>query len=344
MAMFSMALLIVGVGGILLGLGWALVDAPSWPNLKPAVAGALLVSSGLMVPLDGSEDRTLMMRNGDTQQPIPISSSSSVDDLQLAVWPTVSTRMQFACGTDRKGRPTCWGEPVAIGDTPTVQIALGRKHGCALRTTGQADCWGSARTHNQSLAQRRFTALASTLETTCGIATDGTIDCWGDELAAPPAGQRFTSISGGAHHFCAITTEGEAVCWGDNSEAQATPKPGPFTAVSAGHFHTCGIQKDSTVTCWGRNHEGQSTAPSTRFRQLSSGWAHTCGINQRGRLECWGCNSKSSAVALVPTDACRPPPGQFVALSSGDLWKSCAISAEGQSQCWGGLDYERGMQ
>ena len=339
MAMFSMALLIVGAGGILLGLGWALVDAPSWPNLKPAVVGTLLVVGGLAVPLDGAEHRPQTTRTTDTP-PVVATDAPSGADLNLAIWPTVATRIQFACGTNLKGKPRCWGEPVAIGTAPTAQIALGRKHGCALRTTGQAECWGTAKGQNQTLSQKRFTALASTLETTCGLTKEGTIDCWGDDIGTPSADQRFTSLSGGAYHFCALTTAGEAICWGENTEAQATPKPGPFTTLSAGHFHTCAIQKDSTVACWGRDHEGQSTPPNSRFRQISSGWAHTCGINQRGRLECWGCESKASSVALEPTNACRPPQGQFVAVSSGDLWESCAINTEGQAQCWGGLAYE----
>ena len=343
MAMFSMALLIVGVGGILLGLGWAWVDAPSWPNLKPAVIGALLVGGGLAVPLDRDEGPTHTKSATDTP-PAAAAQTSSAEDLNLAVWPTVATRIQFACGTNLKGKPRCWGEPVAIGTAPTAQIALGRKHGCALRTTGQAECWGTAKEHNQTLLQKRFTALAATLETTCGLTQEGTIDCWGDAMDTPPPEQRFTNISGGAHHFCALTPDGEAVCWGDNTEAQATPQPGPFIALSAGHFHTCGIQKDSTVACWGRNHEGQSSPPNDRFRQISSGWAHTCGINQRGRLACWGCDSKAASVALEPTTACRPPQGQFVAVSSGDLWESCAINTEGQPECWGGLAYEGGPQ
>ena len=372
MAFLSMLLLILGVGGVLLGIGWCVTDGLTKSSLKPAGVGLVMVSVGMSIPVGNT------MVDADPRNPEAVidapppdvgpppgpppeghpmpgkhpppghingpppghTSGPAMADLNLATWPTVATRVRFACATDAKGMASCWGEPVAIGDKPVTQIALGREHGCALATTGQAECWGTANPENQRLRQQRFIALASTLEATCGLSKKGALHCWGDTTGTPPTNLRYRSISGGAAHFCALDTSGEAVCWGDNSEGQATPIEGPYTAISAGHFHTCGLRTDSMVQCWGRVQEGQSTPPPTRFRQISAGWSHTCGIDQRGSIQCWGCGSKSAAVALTDDSACRPPSGQFVAVSAGDLWKSCAVNAQGNATCWGGLAYE----
>ena len=333
-----MVLLILGVGGVLLGLGWTAMDGASRANIKPAWVGLVLFGIGLALPLDGANPPTATPADP-PQEP---AQAPAKEDLKLAIWPTVSTRLGFACATNLKGEPNCWGTPVAIGDEPVVQFALGRKHGCALHTTGQVACWGTANTENQRLRHHRFTAIAATLETTCGLTQDDGILCWGDMLAAPPQNAQYTSLSGGANHYCALTAAGEAVCWGDNREGQTTALPGPYTAISAGHFHTCGILSDSTAQCWGRDHEGQSSPPNTRFRQISAGWSHTCGITQRGTIACWGCAGKIGTKDAP--SACRPPSGAFIAISSGDLWQSCAVNPEGGTTCWGGLPYEEGPQ
>ena len=340
MAALSMVLLILGTGGVLLGLGWLITDGVATRNIKPGLAGIVLIGVGLSIPVGDSA-----MSNTETQQSTPKSNaeqppSEATPDLQLLSWSTVSTRMQFACATNQKGIASCWGAPVEIGDKPVVQIAFGREHGCALRTTGQVECWGGAKPENQGLRQQRFTAIASTLETTCGLTKEGKIKCWGDPNGTPPSETGFKAISGGAAHFCALTINGEPRCWGDNQEGQSTPVDGPYTSISAGHFHSCGIRTDSTAQCWGRNKEGQSSPPQTRFRQISSGWSHTCGIDQTGSLECWGCGHNANAMTQESTDACHPPMDRVIAVSAGDLWQSCAIKSSGETTCWGDLPYK----
>ena len=334
MATVSMLLLIVGIGGILLGLGWVLSDGVHPENIKPAWVGLLVVAAAMLIPLETSPSSTPRLPS--TTQPVqPLT-----ENLQLAIWPTVSTRLQFACATDQTGIPSCWGEPVSIGHQPVVGMAMGREHGCALAPTGVATCWGQAKPENDQLKHKRFMAIASTLETTCGITPSGALDCWGQSMEHPendPEGFRF--ISGGAGHFCALNAVDEAVCWGNNESGQTASPPGTFASISAGHFHTCAIGSNSKVQCWGRNVEGQSKPPDNRFRQISSGWQHTCGIDQSGRLVCWGCGGNSDAVSLNTSSACVPPSGTFLAVSSGDLWKSCAVDGSGRPQCWGGLDY-----
>ena len=142
--------------------------------------------------------------------------------------------------------------------------------------------------------------------------------------------------------FLIMTTSANAT---SNNEAGQTTSPvGPFVSISAGHFHTCAIRSNSKVQCWGRNAEGQSNPPDGRFRQISSGWKHSCGIDQSGRLVCWGCGGSSDSVSPDTSSACIPPAGPFLAVSSGDLWKSCAVNGVGKPLCWGGLNYAREPQ
>ena len=179
MATVSMLLLIVGTGGLLLGLGWVLSDGIHLRNIKPALWGLIMVTVAMVIPLETDKSNAPNVpTTTQFDEPAP-------NDLQLATWPTVSTRLQFACATDQMGIPSCWGEPVHIGNNPVVSIALGREHGCALATTGKATCWGLARAENGRLQGERFVAIASTLESTCGITPSGGLDCWGAPVEAP---------------------------------------------------------------------------------------------------------------------------------------------------------------
>ena len=138
MATISMLTLILGVGGVLLGLGWVLTDGPQSRNLKPAMWGVAMIAVALLLPLRTTAEAV------PEASPNPASNQANVPDLNLAIWPTISTRLQFACATNQQGIASCWGEPVPVGNQPVVGIALGREHGCVLYPSGTTKCWGQA--------------------------------------------------------------------------------------------------------------------------------------------------------------------------------------------------------
>ena len=362
MATLSMLLLIVGTGGVLLGLAWAVAGGPMMANLKPALLGLVLCGVGIALPIGGLDDGARPEDPGPppdlpppmqpgTQPPpgnFPIgvdgrhpqgmhNPGRSTQELSLATAPSVVTRARFACKTDAAGTAQCWGEPVPLRDLPVTKIVLGREHGCALLTTGALSCWGEAQLGASRLSQQRFVDIAATLETICGITQQGALHCFGADLGMPEPGQRFVEISGGAAHFCALAEDGKPSCWGDNSDGQtAVPEGLVLSQISAGHFNSCGLDAQGAPHCWGRNVEGQSRPPEDlRLQSISTGWAHSCGLDAAGYAQCWGCDTRHAD--LLIGDACAPPSARLQAISAGDLWRSCAIDLAGETLCWGGM-------
>jgi len=366
MAVLSMVMMILGAGGVLLGLSWTVLDGISKANGGPALVGALLIAAGLALPIDDAGTRASpdAQRHGveapgpppghppgpppggnmgehppPPGQPFIPQGGPSASDLSLDTAASVVTRLRFACSTDSEGSGTCWGEPAPIPDAPIAKIALGREHGCALLTTGALSCWGEAELESGRLRQRRFVDLAATLETICAVTAQGAVHCFGADLGMPAPGQRFTSISGGQSHFCALSESGSPSCWGKNTDGQTlAPEGAVFKEISAGHFHSCGVHQDGTVECWGRNREGQSAPPEgLQLKTISAGWAHSCGIDASNQAHCWGCQARHKDILQGSQEACEPPTTPLTAISAGDLWRSCAITAQDETVCWGGL-------
>ena len=338
MATVSMLLLILGAGGILLGLSWCLQAGLHLPNMKPAIAGTILLAAGLMLPVTDSGSSAAL------QSAAPKASETTAQPLNLSIQPTITTRLQSACSTNPQGRSTCWGESVPLPEGSVHKVALGRAHGCALMQTGTVACWGAVQLEASHRSGSRFVDIASTLETICGITAQGALHCTGADLGMPPPGRRWTRLSGGAHHMCALTADGSPACWGDNSEGQANaPEDLQLRAISAGHFHTCAIDATGSATCWGRNTESQSQPPAlSGLTQISAGWAHTCAIDDSGQATCWGCSGRHAGLMTGGTEACEPPSTPMSAISAGDLWQSCGLTMEGEPTCWGGLARDGG--
>lgn len=166
----------------------------------------------------------------------------------------------FACAVTRAGGVLCWGKngsgqlgssgtedqplPVAVKglDAPSLGVACGREHACALLADGGVACWGSdAR----------------------GQLGRGT---FGKAAANPPARvggvASATSLAVGGDHACAIAG-GRVVCWGANRSGQiatglpvlgpteAAPTTKAPMAVTAGFEHTCVMSSQRAITCLG---------------------------------------------------------------------------------------------
>lgn len=201
----------------------------------------------------------------------------------------------------------CWGDVHRGGGQPLPGTAVrdvdvGQFNGCAVRTDGNAACWGWNVNGQSSPPAETFRRVATGLNHSCGIREDSTLACWGygaDGQTAAPAGE-FIALDVGERHSCAIAFHGLLHCWGMDGEGQATPPPGAtYRALSAGAFHNCAIRSDGAVVCWGRNDKGQATPPQGRFASVSAGVVHTCAIRDDGARICWGSNGSGQSPGLT---------------------------------------------
>jgi len=213
-----------------------------------------------------------------------------------------------------------------------VDLAVGFRHGCALREDGAVYCWGDNAfgqigdgSREDRLTPVRATAapadidsIESNYELVCAIREDRTISCWGSssaELAAADTVADASEIAVGGHHVCVRYPGGQVACWGRNAEGQLgdgttttrtalTDVMGlsDATAISAGNWHSCAIRNSGEIVCWGTNSSGQ----------LGDG----SGMNQ-----------------LAPSPVATTGAGRLV---SAGLSHSCAImEGMGEIRCWG---------
>lgn len=227
---------------------------------------------------------------------------------------------------------------------PSLGVAVGDEHSCAVLADGRAKCWGT----NLS-----------------GELGDGTqIGHW---MPAPVPGlSNVAQISAGgfygARHTCARLNDGSVRCWGSNSSGQlgdgtTTGRLSPVAVtgltnaaqMALGRSFSCAIAGGG-VRCWGSNQSGQlgdgttvsrgtpaAVAGITNATQISLGDAHACAILADGSVRCWGSNASGQLGDGSTAD--RPTPVAVQGLSgvaqiSAGFNHSCAL-AGGGVRCWG---------
>jgi alpha-tubulin suppressor-like RCC1 family protein len=239
------------------------------------------------------------------------------------------------------------------GSSDWQTVTVGADHSCAIKTNGNAYCWGSNRSGQLSVAR---------LDTVC-VPRDAPFRCSMTPQQVQP-GAKFSSIIAGVRHTCALTTSREAYCWGANDQNQlGNFSPGgptlvkipgslPWAQVSAGATHSCAIRSDGALFCWGANDRGQlGTGGSAvggqsiaRVRMpgpvvaVSAGEERTCARTTSGAVYCWGAVWTSRENGLEVTRSQTTPelvPGSpaMVWLSVGSF-TTCGSDASGFAYCW----------
>lgn len=278
-------------------------------------------------------------------------------------------------GDGRRCHPNCPTPTLVRGlEARAVATSAGNGHQCAVLEGGGLQCWGGnysgelgRETAEQCIGISCGTTPARVInlsedvaivsagsQHTCALTSAGTVKCWGrndrgqlgngavaDSWQRNPVptvvtglGGKVSAISVGGDHTCALveTAEGSstygAQCWGDNQYGQLGNGPHadakmPFSAtpvdvleedgqrlvgiasVESGYIHTCAVTEAGAVKCWGSNQEGQ------------------LGV---GTL-CIG-NFCPNALPVAGLDT------GVAAVSSG-LFHSCALTTQGEVQCWG---------
>lgn len=239
------------------------------------------------------------------------------------------------------------------GQSDWQTVSVGGEHTCAIKTNGNAYCWGSNRSGQLANAQ---------LDTTCGQPT-AQFRCSMTPRQVQP-GAKFISVSAGARHTCAITASREAYCWGANDQNQLgnfspggptlAKVPGvlPWAQVSAGATHTCAIRSDGVLFCWGANDRGQlgngtsgvggqsigRVSMPAPVASVSAGQERTCARTTVGSVYCWGAiwTKRESGLEVTrsqPTPQLVPEAPAMVWLSVGSF-TTCGADASGFAYCW----------
>lgn len=239
------------------------------------------------------------------------------------------------------------------GQSDWQTVSVGASHSCALKTGGNAYCWGD----------NRFGQLGVTQGDSVCSSGNVRFRCSAHPLQVQP-GVRFASISAGGEHTCAITVSKEAYCWGDNDSFQVsdlvsggptlTKIPGslPWTQISAGSTHTCAVRSDGALFCWGANDRGQlgvgrlggnvigvvQVPMPAPVAAVSAGEARTCARTTTGIVYCWGAVWVDRQNGLEYTRAQTSPqlvPGApALAWLSVGSFTTCGADRSGFAYCW----------
>jgi alpha-tubulin suppressor-like RCC1 family protein len=184
---------------------------------------------------------------------------------------------------------------------------------------------------------------------------------------APDAGIAIVQIAAGERHTCALLGDGTVRCWGHNGNGElgsgstpsaTRPTPVPMLdsvqQIAAGGRHTCALRTDGSVWCWGANESGELgggvTGPTalTRARlpsgvtaaSIAVGSYTSFAVTAGGAAYGWGRNDEYQLGTADTTSTALPVLVSVLstmhanALGPGSF-DTCAIVADGTTQCWG---------
>jgi cysteine-rich repeat protein len=344
-------------------MGAALVRPTGLPEVTSIRVGSFHVCASLVdgrVMCWGGNDFGQLGTGNTMMSHVPVVVPGISDAVQLAVGPT------HACAVRGNGRVLCWGKndrkqlgdgtasdqlsPVEVpGVGDAVEVATGAGISCARLSDGRVMCWGD---NDGGLGNG---AVASdTPVVVAGIADAVQIVAKGD-------------------FACARRASGDVSCWGENEGGQlgdgttvhrATPVAVSglkARVIGVGGAHACAAPQAGGLVCWGTNHNGElgtGVHQNTRFAasgvgfsgltQLASHHNHTCATRDDGTVVCWGKNDRGQlgdgsradrALAAIALGAGESGLGA-VTVSAGTE-HSCALTALGTVECWGGNDFDQ---
>lgn len=286
-------------------------------------------------------------------QPVPVASGV----LACAV-----TRVGYgSCALTLDGTIHCWGGEDQLFDPPPpdetfVDVVLGGFHGCALKRSGEAVCFG--RHLATEIPDERWSQLAAkTGVLTCGVTQDERVRCWYSEYdlewlqeagipedlveqqrqeyqvirdEAPDG--RFSKVDVYGARACALSKAGMLSCWGpDANDPRHVPPTERMSDFSLGLNYGCGLREDGTPLCWGDVPAHIDEISEEQFDGIFAGWGDFC-LRQRsdGRLRCLGQFGNKWDV----------PEAQFREVSVS--LHICGVTVDNELICWGRDKYGEG--
>lgn len=213
-----------------------------------------------------------------------------------------------------------------------TSLAAGDGGACVATSTGQALCWGTFSTSDDTK-----------------VPAD----------VAPGVLTQVTQVAAGGEHMCALTGSGEVYCWGGNASGQANPTASGGTVttptrvdlggdiaveVAAGASHTCVLTGQAAVKCWGSREFGQvqgGTSTPTAIADIAgashvyAGGTLSCAL-VNSTLKCWGKIGSTTMTTGTPV-----ADGMAIASASIGARHACLIDAGGDVYCFGANDLKQ---
>ncbi|MGI9315278.1 MAG: thrombospondin type 3 repeat-containing protein [Luminiphilus sp.] len=238
----------------------------------------------------------------------------------------VSVGGHFACAIDEDNRGYCWGNSYenatgtgdgsypkvpkrihkpnssANWDVTFIDISAGMDHTCAIRSSGEARCWGTelygqlgnGGSANQSekfpvkvSGNKTWVSIATGREHTCGINDDNYMFCWGKNLFGQ-VGNNSTSNSNSPQRV-------------HDPNASSNNWTAQWSVVAGGYDSAFGIRTGTlqTITFPGQSDIKLTAGPVTLGATASSSLAVTY-ASQTSNV----CSVTGSTVTLLTTGTC----------------------------------------
>jgi len=241
--------------------------------------------------------------------------------------------------------------------SPVVQLALGRRHSCALRADGSVSCWGEGR-------RGQLGYVASEKCSQAFLGAPPVFDPCSTTPKVVPELEGVTEIATGSDHTCARRNDATAWCWGSNAHGnlgfatmttcdsiECTAKPTVVPGLShvdhvaAGGDHTCALLDDGSVRCWGENRFGelgdgtttdrfvpQAVAELSGVVEIALGHHRTCARKSDGTMWCWGSEGQGAESNTTPKKVASL---SDVAQIDLGMTHTCARKTDATIACWG---------
>ena len=249
--------------------------------------------------------------------------------------------------------------------TRYVDVAAWGGRTCAVRTTGEVDCWGMDYGDAWSFRREGTHHVAIGIDDAVAVDVGRSVcitrrgkkraECF-DARGGPVASRTPLAqlVSGGVSE-CALTEAGSVYCWGKNDRGQVGLKKrvyrGEITAPTqlpelsgirqialGGGAQSCAVSHEGEAWCWGSGADPTPKLhPLTDVRHLALGTEHGCAVVAGGSVLCWGKNDRGQ---LGSTGSSSHLPLQVAGVSSArqvaaGAKHSCALLDDGNAACWG---------
>lgn len=223
-----------------------------------------------------------------------------------------------------------------------IALSSGYDHSCAIKTTGEAVCWGTNDDGEASPPDERFVEISAGTSFTCAITEDASVKCWGYRkitASSPPTDLKFVAISSGYNHVCGLLEDGRPKCWGGRwAEVPTELQEDNFVAITSSYDFTCAVREDDSEICWGLA-EGETVKPlKNDFVAISGGYHDACGLKETGTIEkgtifCWN-KFDGDVNPYFPMGRRRFEfLGSHAGGASSDDYR-CAVDSDRQAVCW----------